>query len=280
MYDDDSFHSSPLYFGDDNQQTTIIEKLEKAAMQYKTGLQLVAGGPSCGKSSALEHVRDGLEQSRRFTVVAEAGQVEAGFVPSDVPQDLAQLLRDMNEGHGIYVQHQVYKANDKKKGRDQYVVVAEGETPLTDNKALRLLHRAGMLATDKKKPYDLLWIADVPVRLQGVSLFKPASSARYESDRHHQVQRQLEQEFGKEMVVHEVKYHPATARDAIWDAVQDKGKTFLDSFSRTTHRPHDEADAPHWEKARAAALAGNRKDYDSAMRVLMQNARTPRSKVD
>ena len=115
------------------------------------------------------------------------------------------------------------------------------------------------------------------MRLQGVSLFKPGADATYEQGRHDSMLAELTKDFGKNLTVHTLKYHAPTAVEAIWNATQKQGKSFLDSFERTTHKPQDEADKQAWQKAKTAALSADRNQYSSAMRILAQNAKTGRS---
>jgi hypothetical protein len=270
----DELNIPPLYFGNDSQQTRIIESLEKQALQRRTKLNIVSGGPASGKSKTLEYVREQLESSGQFETVVTADQITDGRMPRSLPPELAELLSDMNEGQGLYVQHDVYKARTPgASGKPYYVVVADGETPLTNRNAQHLLAEAARLVQDGKKPYDLLWMADVPILQQGVSIFKPGHPAQHELGRHRAAMEELEKHYGKAITVHTLKYDPSETRDAIWKAVQDNGQDAISALAQTTHHPRDDSDKLYWKKACDAALCGDKKGYDSAMRVLAGNTR-------
>lgn len=276
MNEDDEV--KPIYFGNDDQQTTVIETLEEAIKAGKSQMHLVSGGPSSGKSNTMVVVNAELEGAGKFDHLVTPEQIAEDDFPNEVPLKLRQLIRDMDFDNGIYVQHHIYKAYEPNaSGKDVFVVVADGETPLTDRNALEMLDKAAELTGDPKKGYELVWIADVPIRLQSIPIFSPHSGAKMELEKHNAELKEFQGRHRKLIKTHTLKYDLPTIRESLWEAITEGGEDFIKAFAQTTHRATDEANKLEWEKACKAALEGDEKAYKSAFRTLAARAKVDKT---
>ncbi len=272
--------AEPMYFGNDDQQTRVAETLEKAIDFKKSKLQLVIGPPATGKFSVAQLLNEGLQQGRKFDCLADPDQIAEDDIPSEVPKALKDLVRAMDFENGVYIQHHIYKAYEPAaNGKPFFVVVADGETPLTDPNALEMLQRAAELVKDPKKDFELLWVADVPVRLQAIPIFKPSTSALKELERHEAELAKFIRAHDKSVAAHTLKYDVPTIRDALWDAIASDGQKFIGAFAHTTHKATEPANRAEWDAACKAALEQDRDAYTKAFRTLAARAKPDRSRA-
>lgn len=274
MIHDDS-EAKPLYFGNDNKHSEVVEKLEDAIKNRKSKLHIISGGPSTGKSYAVAMTKDGMGTDK-FDLLVDPDQLAENDIPHDVPREIVKLLREMNdEKRGAYVQHHVYKRHGEPSEKPFYVVIADGETPPADPKGLQLLLKAGDLVRKAKEgEYDLLWIADAPIREQAIPIFKASTGAQKEMTAYNKGIATIKQKLGSAVAVHELKYDMDTIKEILWDNIRSGGPKFLTQLRGTTHKTEDVENNQQWEKATKAALQNDREAYEKVFNGLKKRVRT------
>lgn len=256
-----------LYFGNEAQQQGLIDTLAEAAQKGKSKLHLVCGGTVCGKSTTLEEVRNKLESNGKFSLLATPEEIEEGAIPRAVPAKLAAQLAAMsNEDARTYVQHYVYKHEDKPL----YVVVADGETPPAHAAERQMLNDIAALVGNAKREggYDVVWIADAPILHQKAPVFKADASSRKEKKDFDMAVKTLLAEHKGQVAAHMLNYDIANTKECLWEHISTDGQPFLDELKKTSHWDN----SPEWQKAAKAALAGDQDGFDAAFAELAKRA--------
>lgn len=93
-FPEDELRVEPIYFGNDTQQTNIIEILERDAKKHQPQLHMISGGPASGKSETLTTLQEGLKSD--FEAIAHAEDIENGYVDARIPKEIASIVKDMN----------------------------------------------------------------------------------------------------------------------------------------------------------------------------------------
>jgi len=232
---------------------------------------MVCGGPASGKSSVINTIVGGFKGNKNFREITTDEDIEEGRAPESLPEDLAKIIREMHRDEKVYVQHRVYQATDPKMQKPFYVVVADGETPLTNQATKAKLETIATLVQKKNKGYEVLWVADVPILNQAVTLFKPNSDAKNKAAQHEKEAKVLKERFPKALTIYNLKYNAKDASEALWHAISKKKQDAVDALAQTTHKPTAETDKEQWQRAVSAALGNDHEAYKKAMRPLIAN---------